>query len=193
MAKQLDRQMQESDSSEEQESDASNDDFFTKAEKRREIVSDDEEVQVIPTKLSKRKMSKITADGPYQGKNVIVFAEDGRQVSKDSYERQKYLASLKVNMRQESDVESDSDEQQNYLENVRQQLQKNQSKDTELAKLKLKEKRLKTKKRRRALEGEPGQGAELASYHGSQQSELSQSDSGDAEMASQSDDELDSH
>ncbi len=44
-------------------------------------------------------MSKITADGPYQGKNVIVFAEDGRQVSKDSYERQKYLASLKVNMR----------------------------------------------------------------------------------------------
>ena len=64
-------------------------------------------------------MSKITADGPYQGKNVIVFAEDGRQVSKDSYERQKYLASLKVNMRKESDVESDSDEQQNYLDNVR--------------------------------------------------------------------------
>jgi len=53
------------------------------------------------------------------------------------------------------------------LENVRKQLQKNQRKDTELAKLKLKEKRLKTKKRRRALEGEPGQGAELASYHGS--------------------------
>lgn len=42
MAKQLDRQMQESDSSE--ESNASNDDFFTKAEKRIEIASDDEEV-----------------------------------------------------------------------------------------------------------------------------------------------------
>ena len=49
----------------------------------------------------------------------MVFTEDGRKVTKDSYERQKYLASLKVNMRQESDVESDSDEQQNYLDNVR--------------------------------------------------------------------------
>lgn len=131
MAKQLGTQMAESDSSVEESGD--DDDFFTKTSKTREIVSD-EEVEKVPTKLSKRKLNKITADGPYQGKNVTVFAGDGTKVSKDAFERQKYLDSLKINMREEDDVESESDEQENYLEKVKSNLMKNQEKDTELAK-----------------------------------------------------------
>lgn len=75
MAKSLGNQMQEADSDEE-EPDSDEDDFFRKTQKEREIASD-EELQAAP-KVSKSKLRKITADGPYQGKNVTVFTEDGQ-------------------------------------------------------------------------------------------------------------------
>ena len=120
-------------------------------------------------------MNKITAEGPYQGKNVTVFTEDGTKVSKDAHERKKYLDSLKINMRDENDVESDSDEQQNYLKTVRSNLLKTKEEDTKLAKQKLKEKRIKSKKRQRgAQDGSDDEGVQLASDQSGELSELSQ-------------------
>lgn len=74
MAKSLGTEMQEADSDEDQDSDE--DDFFKKPLKEREIASD-EELLTAP-KVSKSKLRKITADGPYQGKNVTVFTDGGQ-------------------------------------------------------------------------------------------------------------------
>jgi hypothetical protein len=176
--------MQQSDDSSEE---SGAEDFFTKTSKVREIASDDEQ-EIVPTKLSKRKMNKITAEGPYQGKNVTVFTEDGTKVSKDAHERKKYLDSLKINMRDENDVESDSDEQQNYLETVRSNLLKTKEEDTKLAKQKLKEKRIKSKKRQRGAQdgSEDDDGVQLASQQSGELSELSQEPSESEQYSSDS-------
>jgi hypothetical protein len=36
-------------------------------------------------------------DGPFKGKNVTVFGPDGKTVSKDEHDRQKYIKSLENN------------------------------------------------------------------------------------------------
>lgn len=107
---------------------------------------------------------------------MTVFTGDGKQETKDAYERKKYLDSLKINMVAESEVESDEEEQQRYLDGVKKNLKKNQDVDTELAKQKLKEKRIKSKKRLRKQEGEADEGVELGRASDDDRSELSQSD-----------------
>ena len=44
--------------------------------------------------VSKNKLRKITVDGPFKGKNVTVFGPDGKTVSKDEHDRQKYIQGL---------------------------------------------------------------------------------------------------
>jgi len=89
---------------------------------------------------------------------VTVFTEDGKKMTKDEYDRKKYLDSLKskLTIQDESDVSSGDDHQMRgeYIEKVKKNLQKNELVDTELAKAKLKEKRIKTKKRLRELDGD---------------------------------------
>jgi hypothetical protein len=48
--------------------------------------------------VSKNKLRKITADGPFKGRNVTVFGADGKTVSKDEHDRLKYIQSLNKNM-----------------------------------------------------------------------------------------------
>ena len=98
MAKQLGEKMTEEDSSDQ--------DFFTKAE-RREGESR-EEVSEQKVQLSKTNIRKITAEGPYKGKNIKVFTKDG-EMTKDQFERQKYLDTVRLGVVNESDVEQEDD------------------------------------------------------------------------------------
>ena len=88
------------------EDDSSDYEFFKKAD--REEISEEEVEQTI--QLSKAKIRKITADGPYQGKNIKVFTKDG-EITKDQFERQKYLDQIRLGVVNESDVEEGDDEE----------------------------------------------------------------------------------
>lgn len=113
MAKQLGKEMQEDDSSvEEQSQNSDEDDFFQKAAQRdlgSEAESDEQPALV--SKVSKNKLRKITADGPFKGKNVTVFGPAGQTISKDEHERQKYIQSLSKNfkIRNEDDLSEEED------------------------------------------------------------------------------------
>ena len=104
--------MQEEDSSAEEASENSEEDFFHKAAAR--DISSEEEQDDQPQllqKVSKNKLRKITADGPFKGKNVTVFGADGKTVSKDEHDRLKYINSLQKNfqIRNENDVSEEED------------------------------------------------------------------------------------
>ena len=96
MAKQLGKEMEEDDSSAEEFSQNSEDEeFFRKAAERDEESHEesDEKPALVQT-VSKNKLRKITVDGPFKGKNVTVFGPDGKTVSKDEHDRQKYIKGL---------------------------------------------------------------------------------------------------
>lgn len=59
-------------------------------------------------KLSKNRLRKITADGPYAGKNVTVFTADGKKMFKSDFDREQYLSSMRGNIaiQDDQDVES---------------------------------------------------------------------------------------
>ena len=56
--------------------------------------------------MSKNKLRKITAEGPFKGKNITIFGPDGKKISKDEHDRLKYLNSLQNNfkIRDENDI-----------------------------------------------------------------------------------------
>ena len=102
-------------------------------------------------------MAKITSEGPYQGKNILVFTEDGQRITKEEHEKQQRLNKYKLDFRQESESFDDDDE---YISRVKTELQKTRAQDDVLAREKLKEKRIKLKKRLRKEAGDDEEGGE---------------------------------
>ena len=105
-------------------------------------------------------MRNITAEGPYQGRNIMKFDEDDGPSKKEA-KSNAYLDSIresnqqKVNLVQESDAQSvDSEEEQQFLKRMQKTLDQHKTVDDKLALDRLKEKRIKSKKRRRGAVGE---------------------------------------
>lgn len=86
--------------SEEQSSQSEEGDFFTSKQKKvEESESEEDQITVLPS-LSKRKMRKIKEEGPYAGKNILVFDSQGKAVPKPSIlnnDRTNYFESLRKN------------------------------------------------------------------------------------------------
>ena len=61
--------------------------------------------------MSKNKLRKITAEGPFKGKNITIFGPDGKKISKDEHDRLKYHNSLQNNfkIRDENDISDEED------------------------------------------------------------------------------------
>lgn len=128
-------------------------------------------------------MARITAEGIHGGKNVIVFTEDGRQITKQAHEEEKRLTKLReqLTIKDESDASKlESEDEDAYIQRVKDQLKETKQVDDKLAKDKLKEKRLKQKnklKKKEDVEGseeqEDDEGVQLASVD-SQQEEYEQ-------------------
>jgi len=79
---------------------------------------------------------------------VIVFTEDGRQITKQAHEEEKRLAKLRsqLTIKDESEASAlESEDEDAYIERVKGQLRSTKVEDDKLAKEKLKEKRLKQK------------------------------------------------
>ena len=74
----MNKEMQESDSEEKDaQNSESEDDLFKAVKTERDLDEKATEKKgTLPT-LSKNQMKKITAEGPYKGKNVVVFDADG--------------------------------------------------------------------------------------------------------------------
>ena len=79
--------MEESEASEESEEE---EEFFVSKKNQREIGSDgeekessseEEEVIKRDLKVNKKKLRKITKDGPFQGKNKVYFDAEGKPIS----------------------------------------------------------------------------------------------------------------
>ena len=113
-------------------------------------------------KLSKNAMRKIKTDGAYEGKNKIIFGADGKIIRGDDHDKSEYMSKLRkesekggktVGLVDEDDV-SDGDAQDTYIKRVKQNLQENLKEDEKTAKERLREKRIKTKRKMKMMRGE---------------------------------------
>jgi len=67
-------------------------------------------------------MARITAEGIHGGKNVIVFTEDGRQITKQAHEEEKRLTKLReqLTIKDESDASKlESEDEDAYIQRVK--------------------------------------------------------------------------
>jgi len=110
----VEKEMLEEDSESEELSNEENEgDFFTAKSKAEE--SESEELTHLLPSLSKRKMRKIKENGPFAGKNVLVFDSQGKPQPKSSVvknDSKNYFESLRKNQIKGEDVlmlQSDDD------------------------------------------------------------------------------------
>ena len=81
-------------------------DFFKAKAKVDKEESEEDKIYELPT-LSKRKLRKIKEDGPYAGKNVLVFDSTGKAQPKPTVMKnssQNYFESLRTNKVEGEDV-----------------------------------------------------------------------------------------
>jgi hypothetical protein len=102
----VEKEMLEDDSeSEERSNEENGGDFFTAKCKGEESESEDN-INLLPS-LSKRKMRKIKEDGPFAGKNVLIFDSQGKPQPKSTVvknDSKNYFESLRKNQIQGEDV-----------------------------------------------------------------------------------------
>lgn len=178
-------------SSSQSDSDANNqevsddsDDLLVPAKTQRKL-SEEKEEAAQPAKLiaSKKKLKKITTEGPYGGKNRMLLDAEGKPMDEEKMqqERQKELAvSLQIENEAEAKKKSGK-EYESYIDRVKRKMKETQEQDTKLHKDRLKEKRKKLKRKHKDHYNDYGdeeQGVQLASNSEvSQQSQHSDIDS----------------
>ena len=115
--------------------------------------------------LSKKAMRKIKPEGPYAGKNIVKFDAQGNAVNKTEFDSD-YLTALRQSaayhdqagaftVQRDTDLANtdQSKLQDKHLARVKQTLEKNMAVDSKMAKDRIKDKRIKLKKRLRAEMG----------------------------------------
>jgi len=198
-----------------EESDGGN---FFKAKKgstteaaKAKVEKDDEEAGKILPSLSKKALRKIKEDGPYAGLNRIKLDGEGKVDKKTGVFDSDYMSKLRkadsknadgTDMKIEHDLEVEvkkgGEEQDKHVKRIKDALAKTKSGDDKMRKEKLKEKRIKLKKRLRAENGisddEGGVALESASDAGSdaEGDDSPGDDSQDARSESGSDNEASS-
>ena len=163
LKKQMAAQIDQADSDEAQNEDESDDEDFLKPKKDQKLDKDEEEKseageQKLPS-LSKRAMRKIKMEGQYEGKNAIIFDDEGKAISKSEVmAKTSFIEQLKKNkelgVQEDKDVASDSEEGEKYKEKLRKELAETKAKDDKLRKDKIKEKRQKAKRREKEERGD---------------------------------------
>ena len=124
---------------------------------KEDCSSDDEEEDKVLPPLSKRALRKIKTDGPYAGKNIVHFDNEGKIIKKDP--DSDYLAQLRKSaaggeqqdtaagrMKIERDGDIDNDLQHEHLQEkhvkaMRKRIDENLEADHQTAKQRIKEKR----------------------------------------------------
>jgi len=153
-------------------------DFFTSKKNQREIAdaseaeASEEEEPKVGLSLNKKKLRKITKDGPFQGKNKVFFDAEGRAISSLEYHLKKDQQAKsgaaapedEVNILKESDVDLTDKDQRKFLKRVKKSLKEHDEADTSLARQKLTEMRLKKKRKMKDRRGGGGQDDEDGGY-----------------------------
>ena len=136
--------------------------------------------------ISKKKLRKITKDGPFQGKNKVFLGPDGKPISSLEYHLGSGVAPTApkeesedeqpLELQAESDAELDPEDEGRHLSRVKSALEANVRADTKLARKKLTERRLKKKRKQRELlrgkeESDPEAGVALGGDSEDQPSE----------------------
>ena len=152
----------ESDDDEEDEEE----DFFTSKKNQREIAdasegeASEEDEPKVGLSFSKKKLRKITKDGPFQGKNKVFFDAKGRAISsleyhlkKDQQAKSGAKDDQEVKIMKESEVDVTDKDQRKYLKRVKKALKEHEEADASLARQKLSEMRLKKKRKMKDRRG----------------------------------------
>ena len=137
-------------------------DFFKKkGDTGKDIIEEveEEDDKAMPA-LSKNALRKIRPEGPYQGKNKMVFDGEGAKVTPKSDFDSVYMNSIrdkdggKMMIERDTEVKEEDDAQVTYMTTMKKRLAKNLAADDKIHKERIKEKRIKAKKRMRAEAGD---------------------------------------
>lgn len=99
-------------------------------------------------------MRKIHVEGPYAGKNKIILDREGRPASKEE-SNSAYIKSLRLTSEADAKATATDKDTDRHIKNVRDALNQRQEEDEKLFKERIKEKRIKSKKRLREEAGLP--------------------------------------
>mmetsp|Transcript_20264 Transcript_20264/g.25015 ORF Transcript_20264/g.25015 Transcript_20264/m.25015 type:complete len:158 (-) Transcript_20264:157-630(-) len=151
-------------------------------------------------------MRRIKFEGPYEGKNKVKLDAEGKTLKKTEFDSD-YLQSLRegkganadgtsMNIVRDKDVKAEVGQQDRHVERVKKDIAKNLAVDDQTAKDRIKEKRIKLKKRLRAemgLDSDGGEGADAGVVlgtpsEGSQGGSGGDNDDGEAQSASEASD-----
>jgi hypothetical protein len=123
-------------------------DFFTSKKNQREIAdaseaeASEEEEPKVSLSINKKKLRKITKDGPFQGKNKIFFDAEGRTISSLEYHLNKDQVAKsgaageddqEVKIMHEDEVDVTEKDQRKFLKRVKKALKEHDEADTSLA------------------------------------------------------------